>query len=58
MCVAIDSKLISVIFRLNIFNLDTSDINFESIGKHDFLKSGNRLNNIGILFKKIEKKND
>jgi len=43
---------------LNIFNLDTSDINFESIGKHDFLKSGNRLNNIGILFKKIEKKND
>ena len=43
---------------LNIFNLDTSDINFESIGKHDFLKSGNILNNIGILFKKIEKKND
>ena len=43
---------------LNIFNLDTSDINFESIGKHDYLKSGNKLNNIGILFKKIEKKND
>ena len=43
---------------LKIFDLTSSDINFESIGKHNYLKSGNNLNNIGILFKKIEKKND
>ena len=43
---------------LKIFNLTSSDIIFESIGKHNYLKSGSNLNNIGILFKKIEKKND
>ena len=43
---------------LNIFNLDPKDINFESIGKHDYLKFGNKLNKIDILFKKIEKKDD
>ena len=43
---------------LKIFDLTSSDIIFESIGKHNYLKSGNNLNNIGILFKKIEKKND
>jgi methionyl-tRNA synthetase len=43
---------------LKIFDLTSTDINFESIGKHNYLKSGNNLNNIGILFKKIEKKND
>ena len=41
-----------------IFNLKTEDINFESIGSHDFLKSGENINKINILFKKIEKKND
>ena len=43
---------------LTIFNLKTEDINFESIGSHDFLKSGENINKINILFKKIEKKND
>jgi methionyl-tRNA synthetase len=43
---------------LKIFDLTSKDINFESIGKHNYLKSGNDLNNIGILFKKVEKKND
>ena len=43
---------------LKIFNLKPDAINFESIGKHDFLKSGNKINKIDILFKKIEKKND
>jgi methionyl-tRNA synthetase len=41
-----------------IFNLDISDINFESIASHDYLKAGNNINKIDILFKKIEKKND
>ena len=40
---------------LKIFNLKTKDIVFETIGKHDYLKSGNDINRIPILFKKIEK---
>ena len=43
---------------LKIFNLKPKDILFESIGIHDFLKPGNHINKIDILFKKIEKKND
>ena len=43
---------------LKIFNLGTSDISFESISAHEFLKAGNNINKIDILFKKIEKKND
>ena len=43
---------------LKIFNLSTDDINFESIATHDYLKTGNDINKIDILFKKIEKKND
>ena len=43
---------------LKIFNLSTNDINFESIATHDHLKTGNDINKIDILFKKIEKKND
>ena len=43
---------------LKIFNLNTADINFASIADHDYLKAGNNLNKIDILFKKIEKKND
>ena len=43
---------------LKIFNLDSGDINFESISSHNYLKSGNNINKIDILFKKIEKKND
>ena len=43
---------------LKIFNLDLDDINFESIGFHEFLKGGSSINKIDILFKKIEKTND
>ena len=43
---------------IKIFNLKPSDINLESIVLHNYLKSGNNLNKIDILFKKIEKKDD
>jgi methionyl-tRNA synthetase len=43
---------------LNIFNLKEEHINFTSIGIHDYLNHGKPINNIGILFKKIEKNND
>jgi methionyl-tRNA synthetase len=43
---------------LKIFDLNSKDINFESIGFHRYLKEGNKINKIGILFKKIEKKDD
>ncbi len=43
---------------LNILDIDTKDINFSSISENDYLKSGEKINKIGILFKKIEKKND
>ena len=43
---------------LKIFDLNTSDINFESVASHDHLIAGNNINKIDILFKKIEKKND
>ena len=35
------------------FNLKVKDLNLESITDHHFLKSGSKLNNQGILFKKI-----
>ncbi len=40
---------------LTIFNIKTEDIDFESIASHDLLKTGNDINKIDILFKKIEK---
>ena len=43
---------------LKIFNLKPNDIIFESIGVHNLLKSGDDINKIDILFKKIEKNND
>ena len=43
---------------LKIFNLNSTDIVFESIASHNYLKSGNDLKKIDILFKKIEKKDD
>ena len=43
---------------LKIFNLNSNDINLESISSHKTLKVGSNLNKIDILFKKIEKKND
>ena len=41
-----------------IFNLKSNDIIFESIGIHNTLKSGDDINKIGILFNKIERKDD
>ena len=43
---------------LKIFELNPLDISLETIAKHDYLKSGNNLKKIDILFKKVEKKND
>ena len=43
---------------LTIFNLKEDDINFESISSHDYLKSGNNINKIEILFKKVDKTDD
>ena len=40
---------------LTIFNLKIEDIDFESIGSHNYLKAGDNINKIDILFKKIEK---
>ncbi len=43
---------------LKIFNLNSKDISLESIASHNYLKAGDDINKIDILFKKIEKKND
>ena len=43
---------------LKIFNLTEKDIDFASIGDNTFLRQGNSINKINILFNKIEKKND
>ena len=48
----------SVEKALNIFNLKSNDIIFETIGRHDYLKAGDNINKIPILFKKVEKTND
>ncbi|MBL6799137.1 MAG: methionine--tRNA ligase [Candidatus Pelagibacter bacterium] len=45
----------STIKALNIFGLKEEDIDFNSIGENNFLKSGEIINKIDILFKKIEK---
>ena len=43
---------------LKIFNLNSTDINLESIASHNYLKGGSSLKKIDILFKKIEKNKD
>jgi methionyl-tRNA synthetase len=43
---------------LKIFNLNSKDIILESIASHNYLRTGSDINRIGILFKKIEKKDD
>ncbi len=43
---------------LKIFNLTEKDIDFTSIGDNTFLRHGNSINKINILFNKIEKKYD
>ena len=48
----------SSINALKIFDIDEKKINFSSLGDHKYLKSGEKINKIDILFKKIEKNND
>ena len=43
---------------LAIFDIKEDQIKFSSIADNNFLKKGNSINSIGLLFKKIEKKND
>ena len=43
---------------LKIFNIKENGIFFSSISNHDYLKSGENINTIDILFKKIEKEKD
>ena len=43
---------------LKIFSIDESEIKLNSIENHNYLKGGGLINQIGILFKKIEKKDD
>ena len=40
---------------LKIFNLNENDISFNSIKKHNLNKEDEKINKIGILFKKVEK---
>ena len=40
---------------LEIFGINENDINYSSISNNNYLKPGNKINKIGILFKKIEK---
>ena len=43
---------------LKIFNLKPIDIIFQTIAVHTLLKTGDDINKIDILFKKIDKNND
>ena len=43
---------------LKIFSIDEKQIEFSSLENHNHLKKNMNINKIGILFKKIEKKND
>ncbi len=43
---------------LRSLNLDTKNLKLDSVSNHLLIKSGSKLNNQGILFKKIKKRND
>ena len=43
---------------LKIFEIKKNDIKFSSIENNDYLKKNTKINQIDILFKKVEKKND
>ena len=43
---------------LKIFNIKENEIEFSSLQNHNYLKVGDKIKKIDILFKKIEKKND
>jgi methionyl-tRNA synthetase len=48
----------SALKALKIFSISEKEINFSSISNNSFLKEGNKLNKINILFKKIDNNND
>ena len=48
----------SAINALKIFDISENDIDFSSIANHNYLEPNTKINNIDILFKKIEKNND
>ena len=43
---------------LKIFDIKENEIDFSSLGNHEYLKPNKKINKIDILFKKIEKKYD
>ena len=43
---------------LKIFDISEKDLSFDTIKNHNYLNNKKKINNIGILFKKIEQKND
>ena len=43
---------------LKIFSIKENEIDYSTIDNHNYLSSGNKINKIDILFKKIEKNND
>ncbi len=43
---------------LKIFNIEEKNIKLDSVSNNEYLKKGNNINKIDILFKKIEKIND
>ena len=43
---------------LKMFNIKEKDIEFSSIANNNYLKKDTQINQINILFKKIEKNND
>jgi len=48
----------STLKALKIFNIKENEIVLSSLNDHNYLKKGDVINNIGILFKKIDRKND
>ena len=48
----------SSINALKIFSINENDIKFSSLDNHNYLKKNDKINQIDILFKKIEKTND
>ena len=43
---------------LKIFNIKENELKISTLEDHKYLKENTNINKIGILFKKIEKKND
>ena len=43
---------------LKIFSITEKEIDFSSLTNHNYLKGGDKIKKIDILFKKIEKNND